>query len=524
MTTPSRILVVDDVEAHRYVMASWLRRDGFEVVEAGTGSQALAKARQDVDVLVLDVHLPDMTGFEVCAAIKSDPTTAALPVMHISATAIDTDSRARGLNGGAQAYLVEPLDVTEFLATVRALARTSRSRRRSDRSVEQLTKLATVTARINAAQNLVDLLTALVTGAADMFGGPTVAEGTFGDGRTARAVCAGPGAAARSESSSATAAADRPTNVSVVTSPPAAWAELLGTAGATAPRWYLAPVTGEQSSSALIAVGIPDEEPTLPEFERGLLRQLAITASVALDNLRAYTTEHLIALTLQRALLPRALPVVAGLDLEARYFAAEEGVSVGGDFYDAFELAGGRTCVAVGDVQGHSLHAATLMAELRFSLRAFLIGNPSAARALNLLDELMRRNHPREIATLALLVFEDGCRRVEVANAGHIPPLLVTAGAAHFIEQASPILGIVPKSHDSHWIELTEPCVLALVTDGLVERRGEDLAASLQRMRDTVVAAGTLDPVTLADVLVSRFATAGAQDDIALLLARAHPA
>ncbi|HEX3828695.1 MAG TPA: fused response regulator/phosphatase [Sporichthyaceae bacterium] len=522
MTAPSRILVVDDVEAHRYVMASWLRREGFEVVEAGTGAEAIAKARQDVDVLVLDVHLPDMTGYDVCAAVKSDPATAALPVMHVSATAIDGDSRARGLNGGAQAYLVEPLDVAEFLATVRALARTARSKQRSDRSVEQLTRLAEVTAQVNAAQNLVDLLTALVTGAAQMLGGPALAEGTFGDGRTARAVCAGPGAAARSESSTTAGGAGWPKGVLVTGNPPQAWAEILAATQVVAPRWCVIPV-GEQALRAVIAVAVPAGESALPEFELGLLGQLATTAGVALDNLRAFTTEHLIALTLQRALLPRALPLVPGLELEARYFAAEEGVSVGGDFYDAFELAGGRTCVAVGDVQGHSLHAATLMAELRFSLRAFLTGSPSAARALNLLDELMRRNHPREMATLALLVFEDGCRRVEVANAGHIPPLLVTAGDARFIEHASPILGIVPKDHDSHWVELTEPCVLALVTDGLIERRGEDLAASMQRMRDTVVAAATLDPITLADVLVGRFATGPAQDDIALLLARAHP-
>jgi serine phosphatase RsbU (regulator of sigma subunit) len=274
---------------------------------------------------------------------------------------------------------------------------------------------------------------------------------------------------------------------------------------------------------AVIAVAVPDTDPTLPDFEQGLLRQLAITAGVALDNLLAFTTEHLIALTLQRALLPRALPLVPNLELEARYFAAEEGVSVGGDFYDAFELAGGRTCVVVGDVQGHSLHAATLMAELRFSLRAFLSEDNSAARALNLLDELMRRNHPSEMATLALLVVESDCRRVEVANAGHIPPLLVTASDASFVEQASPVLGIVPKTHGSHWIELTEPTMLVLVTDGLIERRGENLAVSLQRMLEIVQGAATLDPVTVADVLVTRFATGPAQDDIALLLACARP-
>jgi len=96
----ARVLVVDGVDAHREIIGSWLRRAGYQVVEAATGEEALAKVDPDLDVIVLDVDLPDMTGFDVCASVKADPATAGISVMHVSATAIDPHSRAQGLDMG----------------------------------------------------------------------------------------------------------------------------------------------------------------------------------------------------------------------------------------------------------------------------------------------------------------------------------------------------------------------------------------------------------------------------------------
>ncbi len=123
MNADRTVLVVDDTPAHRYLMASWLRRAGFGVVEAGTGRDALAHATTPVDAVVLDVNLPDLSGREVCRILKSDPTTAHLPVLHVSATDVDAAARTAGLEGGADAYLPEPLDRDEFLATISALSR-----------------------------------------------------------------------------------------------------------------------------------------------------------------------------------------------------------------------------------------------------------------------------------------------------------------------------------------------------------------------------------------------------------------
>lgn len=526
MSPPPRVLVVDDVEAHRYVMGSWLRRAGFDVLEAATGAEALAKVDAEVDAVVLDVHLPDMTGFDVCAAIKGDPATAALPVVHVSATAIDARSKSQGLDGGAEAYLIEPLEAEEFVATVRRLARAGVARKRTDRLVEQLTALAESTVKVNAADSLTGLLCAATHGAAQMFGSAAFAAATLGDGRIARCAIGGPDSEPVGDGPATLTEVmwfGRANVVEVERVAPV-WQSLLARAGAHAARWSVLPLRDARGLIGQIAVAVPADAADVTEVDHGLLRQLVATVQVALDNLRAYTAEHRIALTLQRALLPRALPVGPGLALEARYFASGEGVSVGGDFYDSFELENGQICAVIGDVQGHSVHAATVMAELRFSLRAYLGEGNSPGRALDLLDDLMRRNHPEETATVVLMVIEADRRSIRIANAGHLPPLLLTAGDATFLEAADPLLGVGWTSHEITPIELAGAATVVLITDGLIERRHEGIGDSLQSLRSTVLAAATSDPVELADALVERFASEAAYDDIALLVVALDPA
>ena len=118
-----KVLAVDDNEALRYSLVRCLREAGYHTLEAKTGEEGLKLAAELPDLVTLDVNLPDMSGFEVCRQLKSNPATAHIPVLHISATSIDPDSRIRGLAGGADAYLAEPLDRGELVATVGALLR-----------------------------------------------------------------------------------------------------------------------------------------------------------------------------------------------------------------------------------------------------------------------------------------------------------------------------------------------------------------------------------------------------------------
>ena len=118
-----KILHVDDTDAQRYALSRVLRRAGFDVLEARTGRQALDLVTQLPDLVILDVNLPDIDGFAVCKQIKANEATARIPVLHLSATMVSTEARVAGLNGGADAYLVQPVQHDELLATVRALLR-----------------------------------------------------------------------------------------------------------------------------------------------------------------------------------------------------------------------------------------------------------------------------------------------------------------------------------------------------------------------------------------------------------------
>jgi signal transduction histidine kinase len=128
-----RVLVVDDTEGNRYATTRILRTAGFEVLEAGTGGEALARLRDDPDVVILDVNLPDMTGFDVVERMRRLPESAGVPVLHLSASYTSPVDQTRGLDTGADAYLTHPIEPTVFIATVRALVRS----RAADRRLEQ---------------------------------------------------------------------------------------------------------------------------------------------------------------------------------------------------------------------------------------------------------------------------------------------------------------------------------------------------------------------------------------------------
>ncbi|NML46967.1 response regulator [Ramlibacter sp. G-1-2-2] len=117
------VLVVDDNPATRYSTARVIRAAGFQTAEAGTGGEALELVAQGMSAVVLDVHLPDTDGFEVCRVIRSRPATASLPVVHLSAEFIRNEDRVTGLNAGADGYMVHPVEPALLVATLQALIR-----------------------------------------------------------------------------------------------------------------------------------------------------------------------------------------------------------------------------------------------------------------------------------------------------------------------------------------------------------------------------------------------------------------
>ncbi|HKU26600.1 MAG TPA: response regulator [Candidatus Sulfotelmatobacter sp.] len=134
---PITILSVDDNDAIRYSFTRYLREGGYDVIEARTGEQALEMARRDPALITLDINLPDMDGYEICRRLKDDPATRDIPILHISASYVDATDRARGLEGGADAYLAEPVDALELLATVKALLRMRQAQKEARRQAAE---------------------------------------------------------------------------------------------------------------------------------------------------------------------------------------------------------------------------------------------------------------------------------------------------------------------------------------------------------------------------------------------------
>ncbi len=131
------ILVVDDDDANRYVVSRILRQAGFLIKEAATGTDALQLATEQPDLIILDIKLPDINGFEVCQQLKAEPATSLIPVLHLSAFKVSAADKVHGLDSGADGYLTHPVNPLELIATVKALLRIRQTEKQLQQSEEK---------------------------------------------------------------------------------------------------------------------------------------------------------------------------------------------------------------------------------------------------------------------------------------------------------------------------------------------------------------------------------------------------
>lgn len=516
----ARVLVVDDAEASRYIIASWLRRYGHQVSEASTGAAALAllgldraDGGNDFEVVVLDVNLPDITGPDVCERIKSDPRTEALPVIHVSATAVEPFDRAHGLSRGADAYLTEPIDPDVLAATVSAVLRYYRARVDAVRLAGRLTRLTDATLLINTAATFDDLATSAVSGASRIFGCPASALVVAADGRVRVGNIAGPDKPVRlhnAEHQLRQRLTNAPLNEAgavIRAVDKAIWPD----AGAE-----IAVVARAKATGPIVCIAVPDAA-LVGTADRDLLLQWGQATALAAETLRQYTEEHTLALRLQRSLLPVRLPTHPGIAMAARYLAAVDNAEVGGDFYEVTELDG-RFLVAIGDVCGHSIDAALVMAEIRHALRAYAIQGDDPVTILDRLDLLLRHFHPvGAFTTLCLMLIDPATDSAIVANAGHLPPLLADECGTRYMDVGGPMLGLGLPRPQATQIPLPTGTTVVLMTDGLVERRDIPLDDNMESLRALVSPEGDLEQ--LCDRLLDRFGE-DLSDDVALLILR----
>ncbi|WP_027345096.1 fused response regulator/phosphatase [Hamadaea tsunoensis] len=521
------VLVVDDTPSKRYILASWLRRGGYAVDEAATGAQALERfERGGVDLVVLDVRLPDASGFEVCEQMKAHPVHGATPVIHVSAAAIHAVDRTHGLERGADAYLVEPIDPDELLATVSAILRYYQARIQAERLASRLANLVRVTAAMNGVTAQRALLEAAAAGGAEIFQAPILVIANDADGARVVAACTGPGAAVDVRPSMVDVG-DEPVGVRFADESAGRWPQIAFPPDGTV---RVLTVRTRADRPALYVI-----VPTAATLEGApVLTLFGQAVMAATEAVRLFDEEHNLALTLQRSLLPARPPAVAGYDLAIRYVPASDTAEIGGDFYEVVRI-GDRLFIAVGDVGGHSLHAATVMAELRHATRAYLVEGHGPAAVLDRLNTLVRRLLPGEIATLCLFSLDTATGEMLMANAGHPPPLLhrpdpeaspalpCAPGSVSMISEHGPLLGIHVRAATETKVTLDPGATLVLYTDGLVELRTETFDESFERLAAASVRIER-DLEEYASRLLADVGPPVPSDDIALVVLRRQPA
>ncbi len=277
------------------------------------------------------------------------------------------------------------------------------------------------------------------------------------------------------------------------------------------------PLILEQVVIGVLLVSAP--EPNRFDAEDlALLERVGERAALAIGHAQLRDRERAVAEALQRSLLPESLPRAEGVTLAARYLSRAHGVDVGGDFYDAVALDDGRLSLAIGDVAGKGLQAASIMGRLRNGVRAYAVENDDPATVLGLVDRLAYAEEA--MATAQHLLFEPATGRVRYANAGHPAALRIsTAGEGTWLDEAlSPPLGTDWRRRTESEMALTPGDRLLLFTDGLVERRDELLDTGLERVRIAAGQATAGDLEALCDaVLAASAPEEGFGDDVALL-------
>ncbi len=249
-----------------------------------------------------------------------------------------------------------------------------------------------------------------------------------------------------------------------------------------------------------------------------LVRRRVHAESLASENDELYREQRSVARALQHSLLPDVLPQIAGLELATRYVAGAEGVDIGGDWYDVMHVVGDHFVFVVGDVSGRGLRAATAMAELRYAVRAYAAQGDAPEVILTKVSRLIDVGRDGHFATAICGAIDVAAHRVILANAGHPDPLVIAADGARFVttDIGAP-LGVVDNApYSSRSMVIPEQGTLLAYTDGLVERRGENLDVGRERLRRAALdTRGSVDDM-LTRILDQAIPT-GSADDTAIL-------
>lgn len=523
------VLLVDDRPENLLALEAVLEPLGHRLLRANSGEEALKHLLiEDVALILLDVRMPGMGGFETATRAKERDRTRDIPIIFLTAYNADAAQVIQGFSSGAVDYITKPFDPSLLRAKVRVFIElyqktrllrqqseilTSRLDQHYEAEARNLRKLADAAVVINSTLSLDEILRVINDSAREVIGAreaDTIIIPQGGDVSAIHRLVLERHKPVRMTKKEIQASFVSRGLFDVEPGNPM----LEG--------WLAVPLIA-RTGETLGLIQVADKvEGDFSESDEVVLLQLAQLAAVAIENAERYEQERHIAETLQHSLLPAALPRIFGLDLAASYQPGSRGTEVGGDWYDVFTLDDHRLVLAVGDVVGRGLRAAAIMGQLRTAIRAYAIHGLEPADLMGSLDRLVQDMSESLMATAVYAVLDLATQRLELISAGHPPPLLVLPGGPPRYLDLDPNLplGVLPdRPYVSSVFDLCPGSLLLLYTDGLVEERSRSLDEGLDRL------AQVIDPTEpsldrLCDHLICAMAAAEKADDIALLAAR----
>lgn len=579
---PASVLVVDDNELACYGIVRALRQEGFHVLQASTGTEALQLVQHKPSVVVLDVSLPDISGLEICRRIKTDPATASIFVLHLSGHFIRSEDRSEALEGGADGYLVKPVMPRELIAHVKSLLRIRQAERdlhTSEAKLQNILDHAPVLVHVKDGEGRYLLVNRLweqrfhrgraqVVGrhVADIFppehadvlrandlcvlhtDTPLEFEEIVPQDEEARtylsvkfplhdldgtpyAVCGiSTDITERKRTEKALRDSEAIYHSMVETLPVCIFRKdrrgrftfanrlfctelkrpLADIVGKTDLDLYTPELADKYRSNDryVLETGEPfedvEEHPCgdgstsyvhilkvpLHDSHGDTIGMQGIFCDIterkrAEEEMARTAAEFRVARRIQQKLFPTTTPQVAGWDIGSATFGFDIGgasypaEAIGGDYYDYLSLRDGCLGIAIGDVSGHGVGPALLMAEVRAYLRAFAQLGPDPGEILRLVNRILLPDMEGDRFITLLLARLDPQRRLfSYASAGHSTGYIFNAGGE--VKQSLPSTSIPLGIMDGCNFPSTAPIFLdpgdlvLFLTDGIVEARAPD--------------------------------------------------
>ncbi|MER5180045.1 SpoIIE family protein phosphatase [Streptomyces sp. NPDC002896] len=280
------------------------------------------------------------------------------------------------------------------------------------------------------------------------------------------------------------------------------------------------PLLAEGRVAGVCLVGWDEPHEFVPE-ERSLLTATAGLVGQALMRAQTYDAEQELATTLQRSLLPRRLPDLPGGVAVARYLPARRGLQVGGDWYDVISLSDRHVALVIGDVQGHSAAAATIMGQIRTAIRAYAVEGHPPDVVVSHANRLLVGMETDLFATCCYVDLDIEEGNAWFVRAGHLPPLLRNPDGSTeemTVEGGLPLGVLADAEYPMTMAGLTPGTLLVMATDGLVESSSLPLDEGLLRLHEVLSTTDPSDAGRVADELLGD--RSRREDDVALLLMR----